>query len=115
MHTKTKEKLKPVLLEGSIKVADKILKPGEAFIAGKIIKTNIQQDVAWKNGLFDFNRVNLDEVMRQLSRWYDVQVIYERDIPSMQFYGKMGRDLTLKQVLTILEKAGFILLLKVKS
>ncbi len=64
------------------------------------------QAIAWKNGVFNFNNAYLDQVLRQLSRWYDVQVVYEKNIPSMKFYGEMGRDLNLSQVLTILEKSG---------
>ncbi|HLA54068.1 MAG TPA: FecR family protein [Flavitalea sp.] len=98
--------IKTSLAEGSVRIDNKTLKPGEAFMNGQILTTNLEQDLAWKNGVFDFNRRDLQAVMRQISRWYDVDVIYEKNIPSMQFYGKMGRDLNLSQVLSILEKSG---------
>ncbi len=98
--------IKTSLAEGSVRIDNKTLKPGEAYMNGQILATNLEQDLAWKNGVFDFNRRDLQAVMRQISRWYDVEVVYEKIIPSMQFYGKMGRDLNLSQVLSILEKSG---------
>ncbi|MBO9572409.1 MAG: FecR domain-containing protein, partial [Chitinophagaceae bacterium] len=61
---------KTSLINGSVKIGAQILQPGEAFINNKIIKTNITQDIAWKNGVFDFNDLNGEQAMRQLSRWY---------------------------------------------
>jgi transmembrane sensor len=78
------------------------LKPGEAFINGKAVATNTEQDVAWKNGVFDFHKMPLSQVMRQLERWYDITVIYEKEKNDIIVGGKMGRDLNLSQVLTIL-------------
>ncbi len=110
------------LLEGSVKVGGNnrqsaILKPGEQAIAvaGPLTthhspltihhSPDLEQIIAWKNGAFNFNDKKLVEVMRQLSRWYDVDVIYENNnIPDKTFYGEMGRNLNLSQCLTILEK-----------
>ncbi|WP_168208792.1 FecR family protein [Chitinophaga sp. XS-30] len=109
------------LLEGSVRVSERsaksavLLKPGQQAQlrlpatgepAGIMITddVNTAQIVAWKNGAFDFDGKKLEEVMRQLSRWYDVDVIYEGTVPDKQFWGRMGRDLTLSQCLAILEK-----------
>ncbi|HTF31358.1 MAG TPA: DUF4974 domain-containing protein, partial [Flavitalea sp.] len=97
---------KASLLEGSVKINDKVLRPGQAYLDGQIFKTNIQQDVAWKNGVFDFNMVSLQLAMRQLSRWYDVEVVYKDEIPSFNFYGEVQRKLTLSQVLNGLSDLG---------
>jgi hypothetical protein len=59
--------------------------------------------MAWKNGVFDFQDATLEEVMRQLQRWYDIEVVYEKDIPRLEFIGRMGRDLSLAKVLSGLE------------
>jgi ferric-dicitrate binding protein FerR (iron transport regulator) len=67
---------------------------------------DVQEAVAWKNGIFQFNRAPLQVVMRQLSRWYDVEVVYEGKIPDLEFLGKMQRELNLSEVLSILEKSG---------
>jgi len=68
--------------------------------------TNQAQDqiVAWKNGLFNFTGADLETVMRQLARWYDVEVVYERDIPKMKFVGEMQRELNLLDVLDVLKR-----------
>lgn len=70
----------------------------------KVLPADVEQVMAWKNGAFNFNDKKLEEVMRQLSRWYDVEVMYEGKTPDKTFYGQMGRDLTLTQCLKILEK-----------
>jgi transmembrane sensor len=105
------EQLKVTLLEGSVKVsssesgASALLKPGqqvsvyETAMISQPAYVNTDQVMAWKNGIFNFHKASLQEVMRQLSRWYDVEVVYEKGIPAMQFGGEMGRDLTLSQVL----------------
>jgi ferric-dicitrate binding protein FerR (iron transport regulator) len=89
--------------------ASKILKPGEqgelldaAFIR---VNDNVDMDevLAWKNGYFSFSNADLQSVMRQLARWYDVDVVYEGTIPKRQFEGKMQRNLNLSEVLKIIE------------
>ncbi|MBO9572327.1 MAG: DUF4974 domain-containing protein, partial [Chitinophagaceae bacterium] len=84
----------------------KILKPGQAYQDGVVIKTDIAQDIAWKKGIFNFHGKNVEEVMRQLSRWYDIEVSYASKPPAIIFYGEMGRNLTLSKVLEFLEKSG---------
>jgi ferric-dicitrate binding protein FerR (iron transport regulator) len=98
--------MKTSLLKGSVKVGAANLKPGQAYVNGRVIKTDVDQDVAWKNGAFNFNNVTLKEAMRQLSRWYDVDIVYEGTAPDMTFVGEMGRDLTLGQVLKGLDVMG---------
>jgi len=92
------------LLEGAIKISDKTLHPGEAWINGEIVEGNPDQAIAWKNGYFAFDEANLQMVMRQLSRWYDVEVEYAANIPKRSFSGEIERSLTLTQVLNGLGK-----------
>jgi transmembrane sensor len=89
-----------------------VLKPGQQAVlthdARLTIQDNVDVDqvVAWKNGFFHFDGAALQVVMRQLSRWYDVEVKYEgHPDTGMTFNGKMGRDLKLAQVLKILQKS----------
>jgi transmembrane sensor len=111
--------MKTTLLEGKVKVSSTVnghpdsyqeamLKPGEqASISQQNITiqtANVGQAIAWKSGLFDFNHLNLQTVLRQLSRWYDIEVKFEGDIPQRTFRGKMGKDLNLSQVTQALQK-----------
>lgn len=108
--------MKVTLLKGSVKVGDNqkqsaILTPGQqAQIGGdKLITVNnadIDKVMAWKNGLFNFEDAKLDEVMRQITRWYDINVIYENGVPDIQLWGKMSRNTNLSGLLKNLKDVG---------
>lgn len=98
------------LLQGSIRVNKDILKPGQQAqttqTAQHIITTaDTGKITAWKNGLFNFEDATLEEIMRQLERWYDIKVVYESNIPHLEFVGKMNRDMPLSGVLLALRKS----------
>ncbi|MGF7081980.1 FecR domain-containing protein [Mucilaginibacter sp. UYCu711] len=104
--------MKTTLLEGSVRVTKgsrmAVIKPGEQATiadAGNIMVKNVDTEevVAWKNGLFQFKNTDLPIVMRQLSRWYDVQVEYEGKMPQTVFNGKLHRNVNASQVLDILK------------
>ena len=65
---------------------------------------NIDQVMAWKNGMFNFDGLDLQQVLKQIARWYDVEIVFEGKIPTRKFGGELQRDLSLQQVLRILEK-----------
>jgi len=99
------------LLEGAVRIGKHVLKPGEkATVAPsgaiQVSRGDPEQAVAWKNGLFDFTDNDLPTVMRQLARWYNVDIKYEGNIPERQFTGMIGRSLTLAQVLKGLAREG---------
>jgi len=108
--------MKTTLLEGAIKITRKdrslLLQPGQQAVisgteAGAIQLNNavdLDAVMAWKNGLFQFTNADLPTVLRQLARWYDMEIIYDGKIPDRKFEGKIGRDLNLSQVLKLLEK-----------
>lgn len=100
------ENWKTSLLEGAVSIGGKILQPGQAYVNDKVQATDIQKDIAWKNGLFNFEGADFQTVMRQLARWYDIDVEYEGEVPSRYFEGKMDRGLTLTQALKILKETG---------
>lgn len=97
------------LLEGAIRVKEVVLKPGQQAMLYanndlQLIQTpDISKAMAWKNGLFDFEGASLQEVMRQLERWYDIEVVFEGPIPDIRFGGKMTRGIPLNEVLDILK------------
>lgn len=108
--------IKTTLLEGSVKVSSLIthhsslIKPGQQVqLSGENLKVindaDMEEVLAWKNGYFQFNRDDLETVMRQIARWYDVEVEYEGTIPQRYFGGKIHRNTNASQVLTILEKS----------
>ncbi len=93
------QSIKTSLLLGTVKIGNSFLKPGEGYQDGKIVQTNVQQDIAWKNGKFNFKNLSLEQVMRQIARWYDVEPVYSNGIPEVKLGGGMDRSLTLVQVL----------------
>jgi transmembrane sensor len=109
--------LKTTLLEGAVMhspvarpQAAVMLKPGQqAQLTGA--QTNVVDDVdlsgvvAWKEGLFNFEDMPLAEVMKQLERWYDIDVVYEGSVPDVEFYGELSRTNTLAGILEALKDA----------
>jgi ferric-dicitrate binding protein FerR (iron transport regulator) len=104
------DEVKTTLLEGSVKiqVGEKsfLLKPGEQskLKNGAIDITTGDADdaVDWKNGIFHFNDASIESVMRQLSRWYDVDVKYEGTIKERKFSGEISRNVNASQILDAL-------------
>jgi ferric-dicitrate binding protein FerR (iron transport regulator) len=72
----------------------------------KRTEADINKVMAWKNGYFDFNNEELPLVLRQVERWYDIDVQYEGDIPDMTFKGKMDRKVQLSDVINSLKNLG---------
>ncbi|MBO9632967.1 MAG: FecR domain-containing protein [Chitinophagaceae bacterium] len=73
----------------------------------KIINNpDVEKILAWKNGLFNFKDVSLAELMHQLERWYDIEVIYPHGIPSVELTGEISRGVTLNELLTAMERMG---------
>jgi len=110
--------IKTTLLEGSIRVDSKgkeglVIKPGEqAILADNKIKllTDVDMDkvMAWKQGRFVFSGDDLRYIMRQIGRWYNVEVSYEGIVPDMHFSGIVNRSNKVSAVLTMLESTGNI-------
>lgn len=101
------------LLEGMVKVSrpavfEQIISPGEQALAGQDIQV-IQVDpltaIAWKNGLFKFEKANIYTIMKQFSRWYNVDVAYEGKIPDNKFTGEVYRNMDASKALRILSYA----------
>ncbi len=100
--------IKTTLMEGSVKMHAKgqalVLTPGqqaELNAAGQLLivkDANTAQATA-KDAFFTFNKADLPTVMRQLARWYDLEVIYQDTIPQAEFTGDIDKSLTLDQVL----------------
>ena len=103
------------LIEGAIRVVElntqkfQILKPGEQSKVHndiKIQKKDTQADIAWKDGYFYFENSSIETVMRQLGRWYGITARYESVLPQQHFEGAISTNLTLLEVLEILQKSN---------
>lgn len=85
------------------------LEPGKQALvtnntALKIVKdVNVDQVMAWKNGLFYFNNTDFATIMRQLSRWYSVVIVYEGKVPQFKLNGEASRNMSLSNLLSMLQ------------
>ncbi len=114
--------IRTTLLQGSVKVVNgqwsmangktAILKPGEqAVIADNSPLTinhspDLEQVIAWKNGLFNLAGADLKDLMHQVQRWYDVRVQFEGAIPNIEFQGKLNRGVPLSDIIDYLKNFG---------
>jgi transmembrane sensor len=103
---------KITLVEGVVGVARQtreiVLKPGEqARIEGTQLKVtsgvDMDEVLAWKNGQFQFDNAGTAEIMRQVARWYDVDVRYEGDVLKRHFSGGVPRAANAAALLHVLE------------
>jgi len=109
------DNVKTTLLEGSVRFVNdgsvNILKPGQQAQLTKegttkvVSDVNVDNVVAWKNGLFDFENASIETVMRQLSRWYDVEIEYKGKTDDL-FIAEMRRNIKLSDALKALELTG---------
>jgi transmembrane sensor len=106
--------VKTTLLEGSVKLLAgeslKVLKPGQqAQVKDGLIKiipdADTEEAIAWHKGLFEFDKADIPTVMRQLARWYDVEVVYRGNIDDNIFSGSIHRDLSAAKSLELLSYA----------
>lgn len=110
------EMLKVTLLEGSVQVHEdeesRVLKPGQQAqvhhssinIAGNI---DLDEVMAWKDGKFQFDGANIETIMRQVSKWYDVDVVFESK-PKEKLVANISRDVNVSELLEILEKTDLM-------
>ncbi|MNL36570.1 fec operon regulator FecR [compost metagenome] len=113
---------KTTLLEGAVKVRslkggnpdEAILKPGQqARINGASTAINVATvdpsvEIAWKNGQFFFENEPIENIMKQIARWYDIEVIYKDEFAGKTVWGSVTRYGNVSKVLSILELTGGI-------
>ena len=113
------------LVEGSVRLvkgrAAGVLKPYQQALISTdgSLRTkplaDVEQIIAWKNGAFEFDDADISAVMRQISRWYDVEVDYEGKAPTDHFSGRFSRNTSLAGVLKILNISGIQLIAENKK
>jgi len=112
---------KTTLIEGKVSISklteqgrqdlhgSRIMKPGQQATIAKnspdiILETvDTEQSVAWKNGYFKFDKADIQTVMRQICRWYDVEAEYKGKLSTDLFAGEIKRDEDVNKVLRILQ------------
>lgn len=111
--------IKTTLIEGSIKIENtetkvfKIIKPGDQSQIEekgdqgiKILQVDVQYEIAWKEGFIMFQNQSLESIMREVARWYNVEVVYKGEIPNASFGGKISKFEDVQKVLEILSDAS---------
>ena len=104
--------VRTTLAEGLVRVLrdnDSVsLRPGQQAVSAPgqkldvVGSPDVEEILAWKDGLFHFNGTNIEMIMRQVARWYGVAVLYRDKVPK-QFVGEIPRDVPLARVLSLLE------------
>jgi transmembrane sensor len=105
------------LLEGSIKISahgqTRLIRPGEqaatSFTSKSIEinnKVDLEKVMAWKNGEMSLTNSTVQQIMQEISRWYDVDIKYAGTIPDKKFYGTIDRNVPLSTVLNGLKSYG---------
>ncbi len=108
------EIIKTTLTEGSVKISvsgttySGVLKPGQQALVDKLslrIKNTVNPDeaISWQKGFFTFKNENIQTVMREISRWYNVEVSYQGIPAQANFGGSISKSKSLKEVLRSLE------------
>ena len=109
------EELRTTLVSGAVKVkqgsVEKYLRPGEQAAIDNstgvmsVRNADVQGVVAWKTGFFEFDNANINIILRQLARWYDIEVD-TKTIDKRLYGGRINRNLPLSEMLSLLEGSG---------
>ncbi|MDD7888010.1 FecR family protein [Flavivirga sp. 57AJ16] len=107
------------LVEGKVSVDNtngtELLKPNEQSVLNKenkdilITEVDVQSEVAWKKGLFSFKNKSLKDIMKVLSRWYDVDVVFvDKTLEDVQFKGVLSKNQNIEEILILIKNTNFI-------
>ncbi len=106
---------KTTLLEGAVNISRAgqhlLLQPGQQAEAGsttfsKNPNPDLEEVMAWRNGIFQLAGADVAEIMRQISRWYDIDIVYQGTVPQGHLVGDIPRTMTLSNVLEGLKLSG---------
>ncbi|MBO9634507.1 MAG: FecR domain-containing protein [Chitinophagaceae bacterium] len=113
------EEVVTTLVSGRVRVSatnnsDQLLQPGEHAVLSNqggnlfVEKADVAEETAWKNGRTYFNGANIKQIMRQISRWYNVDVVYKGNAVNMDFTCTVSRKDKLSKLLGLLELTGAV-------
>jgi transmembrane sensor len=110
------KKIQTVLLEGSIKISKgnktRLIRPGQlasTVDSSDVISTataDLEKSMAWKNNEFIFNGENLETIMKSVSRWYNIEIVYKGNYGKTKYWGVVSRNQNLSAVLKMLQLTG---------
>jgi len=114
------------LAEGIVTVDNasrtQILKPSEQAILNKdnknltISKVDVNSETAWKKGLFSFKDKSLMDIMKVLSRWYDVDIYFEDEsLKDVHFKGVLSKDKNIEEILILIKNTNYINAYEIKD
>lgn len=92
------------LVEGSVKVNGTLLKPGEQLDGNQVKSVNTSLYTAWKDNLFQFRNEDIQYVMRELARWYNIDISYQGRVTPERFNCRISKNRNISTVLQLLEK-----------
>ncbi|MFA6083200.1 FecR family protein [Mucilaginibacter sp.] len=108
--------MKTTLLEGAVNIKSGSLtyklKPGQQAQINATGNTKVTSDidvddeVAWKNGIFQFRDAGIDVILRQAARWYDVNITYKGKLPLREFTGRLSRNVKASELLKMIQYTG---------
>jgi transmembrane sensor len=108
--------MKTTLLEGAVNITSgnfsARLIPGQQAQINKtglnkvVNDVDVDDETAWKNGIFQFRDAGIDVILRQAARWYDVDIAYKNGVPPKEFTGRISRNVKASELLNILKYAG---------
>ena len=100
------------LVEGKVRVGrgtrQIVLVPGEQAAASaeslNVKKVDVREYIAWKDGLFVFSRMSLEEIMRQVYRWYGVETVFsDETVRAVTFTGVIDKSMPLEELFKVIE------------
>ncbi|WP_343330742.1 FecR family protein [Polaribacter staleyi] len=107
------------LIEGKVRIENDsnkvVLKPNEQSVLNinnkdfVVSKVDVYSEVAWKRGLFSFKNKSLKEIMKVLSRWYDVDVVFvDKKLENVVFKGVLNKNQSIQDILILIKNTNFI-------
>lgn len=109
--------VKTTLRDGKVRVTTgaggetRVLRPSQQSLVAEngaieVKEVNVEEVIAWQMGYFSFTNTPFAQMMRQLARWYDIEVKYEGKVPQTEFEGRLNQSVNLSRVLDFFKESG---------
>ncbi|TVZ27647.1 FecR family protein [Gillisia sp. Hel_I_86] len=77
---------------------------------------DVYNETSWKNGIFSFKSKSLKDIMKVLSRWYDVEVVFlSKDLEEVKFIGLLSKNQNIEDILLTIKNTNFINAYEIKN